>query len=417
MVFWVSEGYAAFLECSPCMSQRGGARLLLPPTSRLRSVAPAYSYSIPFFLASSHLSAPLRANMPNLEDEPDFEGPTFERERQDLIEAGLTAALAITSLQTIHRANKRKERAARERERQEARIARAEEEERADQLRQQQEEDEEQALREERKKNKTKYAAIPDVPVPTEPVIIPAHAALRKLKNHQFVEMWYWTNSGLDAADRLKVNIADDSSLALITSEDGTPSFIPSVSAQNKLTVVPDEELTFEQFGQAAIRMITSMRQCNWDPSHVNMFISFWRNIETHPWRASRILRQQKALLVYQGQQRVNWHKTIGSPSAFNLAEINQTTLLNTLNDLKDAADEQQAKIFQEVYRTPSAYEQPLTVSLLPSYLTYIQITKHGIYWTTPHTQPRVTAPHTPMPTTSLPCTRPRVTACTRHRH
>jgi hypothetical protein len=291
--------------------------------------------------------------MANREEEPDFEGPTFERERQDLIDAGLTAALAITSLQTIHHANQRKERAAHDRERQEAIIARAEEEERADQLRQQQEEDEEQALREERKKNKTKFAAIPDVPVPTEPVIVPAHSALRKLRNHQFVEMWYWTNNGLDTADRLKANIPDDSSLALITSDDGTPSFVPSISAHSKLSVIPDEELSFEQFGQAAIRMITAMRQCNWDPSHVNMFISFWRNIETHPWRASRIHRQQRALLVYQAQQRLNWHKTIGSPAAFNLSIINQTTLNNTLNDLKDAADEQQAKIFQEVCRTP----------------------------------------------------------------
>jgi hypothetical protein len=83
------------------------------------------------------------------------------------------------------------------------------------------------------------------------------------------------------------------------------------------------------------------------------MFISFWRNIETHPWRASRIHRQQRALLVYQAQQHLNWHKTIGSPAAFNLSIINQTTLNNTLNDLKDAADEQQAKIFQEVCRTP----------------------------------------------------------------
>jgi hypothetical protein len=60
--------------------------------------------------------------MANREEELDFEGPTFERERQDLIDAGLTAALAITSLQTIHRANQRKERAAHDRERQEAII-------------------------------------------------------------------------------------------------------------------------------------------------------------------------------------------------------------------------------------------------------------------------------------------------------
>jgi hypothetical protein len=94
------------------MSQRGGTSFLLPPTSRLRSVAPAYSYSIPFFLASFHtLFIASCSNMPNQprnEDEPDFKGPTFEREHQDLIDAGLMAALAITSLQTIHRANQRK---------------------------------------------------------------------------------------------------------------------------------------------------------------------------------------------------------------------------------------------------------------------------------------------------------------------
>jgi hypothetical protein len=165
--------------------------------------------------------------------------------------------------------------------------------------------------------------------------------------------MWYWTNNSLDTADWLKANIPDDSSLVLVTADDGTPSFIPSTSAHSKLTAVPNEELTFEQFGQAAIRMITAMRQSSWDPSHVNMFISFWRNIETHPWRASRIHRQQKALLVYQDQQCLNWHKTIGSTSAFNLSEINKMTLLNMLNDLKDTVDEQQAKIFHEVYRTP----------------------------------------------------------------
>ncbi|KAH0831392.1 hypothetical protein J3R83DRAFT_14057 [Lanmaoa asiatica] len=350
---------------------------------------------------------------PIFENEPDFEGPNFARERQDLINAGLTPALAITSLQTIFRSNKRKERADRERERAEAQIAREEEAERADQLRLQQEEDEEQALKEERKKNKAKFAIIPDTPVPVEPVIVPAHAALRKLKNHQFVDMWYWTNDSLDAADRVKANIPDDSSLALITSEDGTPSFIPSVSAHSKLSVIPDEELSFEQFGQAAIRMITAMRQSNWDPSHINMFISFWRNIETHPWRSSRILRQQKALLVYQGQQRLNWHKTIGSPSAFNLSEINQITLTNTLNDLKDAEDEHQAKLFQEVCKILTSRKR---ISQLP--VTYFHT---RVYWAI-HTLSLRHCLHTPLPRhclthtqtsppspTSLSNTRPRI--------
>ncbi|KAF8437212.1 hypothetical protein L210DRAFT_3647514 [Boletus edulis BED1] len=134
---------------------------------------------------------------------PDFAGPEYDGDRQDLTDAGLSPADAVTCLRTMHLAQQKKDRDAHERVRRETIIARAEEEERADLLRQQQEDDEEQALKEERKKNKAKFAPIPDVPVPTEPVMVPAHIALRKLKLNQYVEMWYWTNDGLDTADRL----------------------------------------------------------------------------------------------------------------------------------------------------------------------------------------------------------------------
>ncbi|KAF8444449.1 hypothetical protein L210DRAFT_986303 [Boletus edulis BED1] len=212
--------------------------------------------------------------------------------------------------------------------------SRAEEEERADLLCQQREDDKEQALKEECKKNKAKFAPIPDVPVPTEPVMVPAHIALRKLKLNQYVKMWYWTNDGLDTADRLRANMPDDSSLSLITSDDGTPSFVPSTANRSKLSPIPDEDLTFEQFSLAAVCMISAMWECSWDPAHINMFISFWRNIETHPWPFSNT-------------------KALGSPNAFSLAQINEATLLITLNDLKEIADKQQAKVFQEVHPLP----------------------------------------------------------------
>ncbi|KIK80553.1 hypothetical protein PAXRUDRAFT_158372, partial [Paxillus rubicundulus Ve08.2h10] len=110
-----------------------------------------------------------------------------------------------------------------------------------------------QALQEERKKHKSKFAPIPDVPVPMEPVIMAAQATLCKLKNHQFVEMWYWTNDGLDAADHLKANVVDDCLLSLITMAEGLPTFVPLASTHNKLEATPDEDLTFEQFGQALV--------------------------------------------------------------------------------------------------------------------------------------------------------------------
>ncbi|KAG8219001.1 hypothetical protein J3R82DRAFT_4746 [Butyriboletus roseoflavus] len=124
------------------------------------------------------------------------------------------------------------------------------------------------------------------------------------------------------------------------------------MSTHSKLSAVPDEDLTFKQFGQAAICMLEAMRYCNWDPSHIEMFISFWGNIEKHPWQYSCITHQQRALLVYQEQQCLNWHKTVSSPNAFSLAVVNEMMLITTLNDLKDSTDEQQAKFIQEVSLT-----------------------------------------------------------------
>ncbi|KAG8221155.1 hypothetical protein J3R82DRAFT_2701 [Butyriboletus roseoflavus] len=64
-------------------------------------------------------------------------------------------------------------------------------------------------------------------------------------------------------------------SLSLIISDEGAPTFILSTSTHSKLPAVPDEDLTFEQFGQAAIYMLKAMCYCNWNPSHVKMFIFF----------------------------------------------------------------------------------------------------------------------------------------------
>ncbi|KAF9232377.1 hypothetical protein BU15DRAFT_81312 [Melanogaster broomeanus] len=190
---------------------------------------------------------------------PDYSTAEFDQERQELRDAGFTEEQAIAVLQRLYRIQKQKERDVRAREQQEALLAEAEAEERAAQLQCQQEDEDAQALQEERKKHKSKFAPIPDIPVPTEPIIMAAQAALRKLKNHQFVEMWSWTNDGLDAADHHKVNIVDDCSLSLITTAEGLPAFVPSASTHNKLEATPDEDLTFEQFGQASVRMVAAI--------------------------------------------------------------------------------------------------------------------------------------------------------------
>ena len=50
-------------------------------------------------------------------------------------------------------------------------------------------------------KNKAKFAPIPKVPVPSDPIILPSQVAIQKIHKHKFCELWYFTNAGLDVAD------------------------------------------------------------------------------------------------------------------------------------------------------------------------------------------------------------------------
>jgi hypothetical protein len=71
-----------------------------------------------------------------------------------------------------------------------------------EQQRQDQERLEEQEIirKEDRNKNKYKYTPIPDRDVPTEATILPSSYAIKKLDKGEYVELWYFTNSGLDDA-------------------------------------------------------------------------------------------------------------------------------------------------------------------------------------------------------------------------
>ena len=162
--------------------------------------------------------------------------------------------------------------------------------ERADQLKAQQDEDEAQILREEQKKNKMKFAPIPNRAVSSRPLVLPSLIAIRKLKAHQFCELWYFTNTGLDEAKKSFSYAADDHALSIISGQDGTHSFVPSVIVHDKSNITQDENLSFKQFGQATIRMMDAMVNNGWQQDHVDMHIHFWSSIREP--RVALLVRQ-----------------------------------------------------------------------------------------------------------------------------
>jgi hypothetical protein len=271
---------------------------------------------------------------PNNAVRPDYTSANFEEDRAPFLAIGLTEEQAVDLLSEQWTLKNNREKEVWGQQQQQRAEAAAEREEREEEERQRQEDEDAQILKDERKKNKAKFAPIPNVPVSSEPITLPSQVAIRKIQQHKFCELWYFTNDGLDAADASLSYAIDDDSLSFVPSTDGTPTLVPTASARDKSHVTQDENLSMEQFGQASPRMIPFMYDHGWAQPHVQMHINFWSTIENHKWRNSRNRNQQRALLVYQGQQRRRWHNCITSPRAFDLSIINDEVLRDTLDDI-----------------------------------------------------------------------------------
>ena len=274
------------------------------------------------------------AEDPNEAIRPDFTSIDHAESRQQLIENGLTedqAADSLAALWTIAN-NTAKRLWADNLEREVANRRRAEEE---NAQRQQVLEDEEQAARaEDRKKNKNKYAPVRRAEVPSDPAILPSQYATRKLKVGDYCELYYFTNDGL--TDALKSSmIAEPEALIMVPSANGLHAWLPTGAIKDpKSVITKDENLSWEQFNQAAPRMINSMKAHDWPEDRMDMHILFWSALQTHRWCHAQDPLKQRALLLYQSQQHRRWHLNAGAANSWSLENINDQLLLEAREDL-----------------------------------------------------------------------------------
>ena len=190
--------------------------------------------------------------------------------------------------------------------------------------------DEEEAFRkEDRKKNKFKYIPILDRDVPTETPIIPSSYATRKLDKGEYVELWYFTNAGID--DSQAKTTIDEEAMVPSKLADGTTVWIPATTARNAHTVLEDQDLSYDDFCLACPRFVDAMEAASWPADRVKMMALFWRNLQLHDYASSRDPLARRTLLIYQAEQRKKWHLAVKSPAGpYDLSRINQTLLERT---------------------------------------------------------------------------------------
>ena len=290
---------------------------------------------------------------PNLAIRPDFTSDEHREAREQLVTDGLTdeqAARSLASLWTIAN-NMAKATWAQGLERHEANRMRVEEE--AQQQQQALEEEEEAARREDRKKNKNKYAPVRRAEVPSDPVILPSPYATRKLKAGEFCELFYFTNKGLRDASKSALS-SEPEALIMLPSANGIHSWIPAGAVKDpKAVVTKDENLSWEEFNEAAPRMITFMKTYDWPQDRIDMHVAFWSALQTHRWRHAADPLKQRALLLYQAQQRRRWHLAAGSSNSWSLESINDYLLLEAKEDLFNKQRTQQTTLAIQVSTKP----------------------------------------------------------------
>lgn len=231
----------------------------------------------------------------NLAVQLDFTLQKHQLACQQLIDRGFTddqAARSLAVLWTLAN-NADKERWNLRQERlQEVREQEEEEEEQHQQVRQKEAE----AVRlEDRKKNKNKYAPLVRGKAPSDPTVLLAQYATRKLKARDFCKLHYFTNRGLEDA-KLATLVAEPDAMVILPSSEGLHSWIPAAAVKDpkEAPIVRDKHLSWEEFNEAAPCMVTSMRQHDWPEERVEMHIQFWYALQAHRWQHSPDLLKQK---------------------------------------------------------------------------------------------------------------------------
>ncbi|KIN98211.1 hypothetical protein M404DRAFT_31576 [Pisolithus tinctorius Marx 270] len=122
-----------------------------------------------------------------------------------------------------------------------------------------------------------------NIKAPTGPVNIPAPYASHKLLKGEYCELYFFTNAGLAEAESFNPSV-DNEALTLLKTDNGQHLWVPASATRDKVSIIKDKDLTWEQFGEVALCMVEAMRNHDWPEESVQMHIDFWMALESHPW-------------------------------------------------------------------------------------------------------------------------------------
>lgn len=193
-------------------------------------------------------------------------------------------------------------------------------------------------LAEDRKKNRAKYIAAPNVPFShLSPVLISPAVRLR-LEAGKQLELWHFTRHGLDELRRNPTSVGYDDMQLAHSNDSGTVIMTSAHDLAKSKNLIPDQLLAWDDFTQAAPRLIDAMEETGWLPVNVAMFAAFFGNIQllANTSDPEDLDELRRALLLYQAEVRTQWHNTLRTKHACNIAEICEPVLAKHLHRVQN---------------------------------------------------------------------------------
>jgi hypothetical protein len=200
----------------------------------------------------------------------------------------------------------------------------------------------------------------------------PSTFAINKLRDMKYIELYCFSPAGCRDHANQRLSTADEAfSFTYGISPDGSANSSLTLKPVSALAhpgkIIPDESLTWEQVRDAKACYLSHIIEAGWDKSHINALVSFFINLDGHPYNDTPEGKQ--ALVWYQAHAREDWHRKLGTAESFNLALLNDALLANFKKKANDQATQNKLSQVSSPSPNPKRHQTNLyllTFSIFP---------------------------------------------------
>ncbi|KIK81734.1 hypothetical protein PAXRUDRAFT_15075 [Paxillus rubicundulus Ve08.2h10] len=114
----------------------------------------------------------------------------------------------------------------------------------------------------------------------------PSQYAVLKLKNFEFIELWYFSPKGCRDAAKTSTSTMEDT--FGISKVDDILTMRPIATLKQSHNVVNDCDLPISDFFHAKNSFLVHVEHVGWQKKHINALAEFFWHLENHPIRNCR---------------------------------------------------------------------------------------------------------------------------------